>query len=76
MYVLLNRQGDVLIDEINYLTNEHHQHFVNPEKIDAINSYRNKEAKIKTFFPWHSFKGDYQLVKKSKWLWDLRQNII
>lgn len=47
--VLLDDQGNVLIDEIDYVTGEHHQLFVAPERIDAINSYRNKEARIKKF---------------------------
>lgn len=47
MYVLLDDQGNVLIDEIDYVTGL----FVAPERIDAINSYRNKEARIKKFFP-------------------------
>lgn len=47
MYVLLDDQGNVLIDEVDYVTGEHHQLFVAPERIDAINSYRNKEARIK-----------------------------
>ena len=45
MYVLLDDQENVLIDEIDYVTGEHHHLFVAPERIDAINSYHNKEAK-------------------------------
>lgn len=73
--VLLDDQGNVLIDEIDYVTGEHHQLFVAPERIDAINSYRNKEARIKKFFPWYSFEGDYHLVKKSKWLRNLNHRL-
>ena len=64
MYVLLDDQENVLIDEIDYVTGEHHHLFVEPERIDAINSYRNKEARISKFFPWYSFEGDYHLVKR------------
>ena len=49
MYVLLDDQGNVLIDEVDYVTGEHHQLFVAPERIDAINSYRNKEAHQEIF---------------------------
>lgn len=73
MYVLLDDQGNVLIDEVDYVTGEHHQLFIEPERIDAINSYRNKEARIKKFFPWYSFEGDYHLVKKSKWIYNLHR---
>ena len=75
MYILLDNQGNVLIDEIDYLTGKHHQHFVNPERIVAINSYRNKKARLKTFFPWYSFEGDYRLVRKGKWLWNLQHRL-
>ena len=75
MYVLLDDQRNVLIDEIDYVTGEHHQLFVAPERIDAINSYRNKKARIKKFFPWYSFEGDYHLVKKSKWLRNLNHRL-
>ena len=44
MYILLDNQGKVLIDEIDYLTGDHHQHFVDPKRIVTINSYRNKKA--------------------------------
>lgn len=71
MYVLLDDQGNVLIDEIDYVTGL----FVAPERIDAINSYRNKKARIKKFFPWYSFEGDYHLVKKSKWLRNLKHRL-
>lgn len=74
MYILLDNQGKVLIDEIDYLTGDHHQHFVDPKRIVAINSYRNKKARLKTFFPWYSFKNDYRLVRKGKWLWNLRKD--
>ena len=49
MYVLLDDQGNVLIDEVDYVTGEHHQLFVAPERIDAINSYRNKERASRNF---------------------------
>ena len=75
MYVLLDDQENVLIDEIDYVTGEHHHLFVEPERIDAINSYRNKEARISKFFPWYSFEGDYHLVKKSKWLRNLQYRL-
>ena len=75
MYVLLDDQENVLIDEIDYVTGEHHHLFVEPERIDAINSYRNKEARISKFFPWYSFEGDYHLVKKSKWLRNLQHRL-
>ena len=75
MYVLLDDQRNVLIDEIDYVTGEHHQLFVAPERIDAINSYRNKKARIKKFFPWYSFEGDYHLVKNSKWLRNLNHRL-
>ena len=75
MYILLDDQENVLIDEVDYVTGEHHQHFASLEEIDAINSYRNKDARIKKFFPWHSFKEDYHLVKESKWIHNIQQSL-
>lgn len=75
MYVLLDDRGNVLIEETDFATGHRIERFIEPEKIKAINTYRNKDARIKTFFPWYSFKNDYHLVKKSKWLRSMEQNI-
>lgn len=75
MYVLLDDQGNVLIEETNLATGDSLERFVKPEKIKAINTYRNKDARVKTFFPWYSFKNSYHLVKKSKWLHSVKGNI-
>ena len=75
MYVLLDDQGNVLIEETNLATGDSLERFVKPEKIKAINTYRNKDARVKTFFPWYSFKNSYHLVKKSKWLRNLQHRL-
>ena len=51
MYVLLDDRGNVLIEETDFATGHRIERFIEPEKIKAINTYRNKDARIKTFFP-------------------------
>ncbi|WP_290033167.1 hypothetical protein [Ligilactobacillus cholophilus] len=75
MYVLLDDEGNVLIEEMDLVSGGSIDRFVKPEKIRVINSYRNKDARVKTFFPWYSFKNKYHLVKKSKWLRSIKGNI-
>nr|WP_321315202.1 hypothetical protein [uncultured Ligilactobacillus sp.] len=42
MYVLLDDEGNVLIEEMDLVSGGSIDRFVKPEKIRVINSYRNK----------------------------------
>lgn len=74
MFVLLDEQDRVLIQEVDIVTNKVHYEFVKPAVIDSINTYRTKCAKLKLFFPWYSFEGDYHLMRKRNWIRKLKLN--
>ena len=45
------------------------------DSVRLINLFNVAQARIKKFFPWYSFEGDYHLVKKSKWLRNLQHRL-
>lgn len=50
MYVLLNNNNEILIEETDLLTDSKIYFFASFKSLDSINSYRNKSAKIKSFW--------------------------
>lgn len=64
MYILMNQNYEVLITETSLITGEKSCYFAKPEAIKAINSYRNKDAKVKTFYFKHRLPDNQLLFMK------------
>lgn len=77
MYVMVNDQGNVLVEEYDIPSNTSRFFFADLDTIAAINTYSSKDVTIKKFFPWSSPElDDCRLIKKKIWLKSQKNNPI
>lgn len=75
MYVMVNEQGNVLVEEYDIPSNTSHFFFADLGTIIAINTYSTKDITIKKFFPWSSPKSNNcRLIKKKIWFKNQKNN--